>query len=346
MNRRFLQARVWQAASTIGVLFALTLGAPAAAEDDFYKDKRMTIMVGFSAGGGYGAYARLMGQYIGKYVPGGPSLVAQHMTGSGSVKAANYLYNVSPKDGSVIGSVVETLPLFQLVRPKGLKLDVAKFRVIGRLTHQNNVLMVRSDAPATTIQALKTTQVILASTGKAAHTHIYPTLLNEVVGTRFKLVEGYAGSGPSRLALERGEVHGMTGSWVAWTSQSKAWLDSKFITPVMEVGLESAPDMIKGVPLMKSLATNDKDREMLEFMSVGAEVGRWIIAPPGIPQGRLDILRKSFDTMVADPVFVAAATAQNLEIIPKSGVYIEELVKKTLKADPAMVTRVKKVLGY
>ena len=138
----------------------------------------------------------------------------------------------------------------------------------------------------------------------------------------------------------------MTGSWVAWKSRAKAWLDSGFITPVMEVALESAPDMMKGVPTLKSLATNDADRELLEFMSVGAEVGRWIIAPPGLPKQRIATLRAAFDAMVADPTVIAAAAEQRLEIIPRTGPYIEALVKKTIAADPKMVARVKDVLGY
>ncbi|MDA1324525.1 MAG: tripartite tricarboxylate transporter substrate-binding protein [Proteobacteria bacterium] len=339
---------------TIGAIAALGMIATAAASTsvradevaDFYKGNTVTVIVGFGAGGGYGTFARLIGQHMGQYLPGKPNFVPQFMPGGGSLKMANYMYNIAPKNGTFIGLASPVLPVFQLIRSKGFKMDVRRFSYIGRMASQKHVMMVRADTGVTSIDDIKKKEITAAASGKGSPTFIFPKMMNEVLGTKFKVITGYKGSAGSRLALEQGEAKSMTSGWVSWKANSPHWIKSKFLIPVVELGLDKSPDLPKSVPLILDLAKNDADRDFIRFM-MGPTVTGWsLFGPPNIPKARLAALRTAYDKMVRDPAFLREAKKRRLEIEPMSGVEIAKRVNATASASPAIVKRAKAALGY
>ena len=202
---------------SIGAIAALGMVATAAAT--------------YSAGGGYGTYARLIGQHMGRFLPGKPGFVPQFMPGGGSLKMANYMYNIAPKNGTFIGMASPVLPVFQLIRSKGFKMDARAFSYIGRMATQKHVMMVRADTGVTSIEDIKKREITVAASGKGSPTFIFPKMMNALLGTKFKVITGYKGSAGGRFALEQGEAQSMTSGWISWKANSPQWLKSKFLIP-------------------------------------------------------------------------------------------------------------------
>jgi tripartite-type tricarboxylate transporter receptor subunit TctC len=330
-----------------GVALAAAFAMPASADavEDFYKGKTVTLLVGFGAGGGYDVYARSVAEVLTKHIPGNPNVITQFMPGGGSLKASNHLFNVSPKDGSVIGMHSPVLPVFQLIRKKGFKLDVRKFNYIGRIATMTHVLMVRGDKGVKGIDQAKATQLQLAESGKGSPTYIYPTMMNRLLGTKFRLVSGYRGSAASKLALERGEVDGFSSSWVSWKVSATPWIKSGFIVPLVVVATEHEADT-KGIPLVTDLATNEDDKQIVEFIASSATIGRTIVAPPGVPAERIAALRKAFEATMKDPAFAAIAAQRKIDYDFMPGEKLQARVQRTVSISPALAKKAQEVLGY
>jgi tripartite-type tricarboxylate transporter receptor subunit TctC len=207
-------------------------------------------------------------------------------------------------------------------------------------------MMVRGDSGIKSIDDIKKREVAVSSTGRGSPTFIYPTMLNNTLGTKFKVVLGYKGSASGRLALERGEVIGLTSAWTSWKATSRQWIDQKFIVPVVEVALEKSSDLPKSVPLVLDLARTDEDRALLEFMAAPTFTGRALAVPPGLPKERLAALRRAYDLMVKDAKFLADAERRKIDIVPLSGEKVEQRIRATANASPAIVKRAKAALGY
>ncbi len=331
----------------IGALAAgfLSGGAQADPIADFYKGKVMNFLVGFGPGGGYDRYARAVSSNFGLHIPGKPKVIPQFMTGGGSLRMANYLANVAPKDGTYIGIHSPVLPVDQLIRGKGFKFDVRDFNYIGRLATQNHVMMVRADHGIKTFDDVRKKEMTVSSTGHSSPTYILPTIMNSVLGSKFKVITGYGGSAAGRLAMERGEVMGLTSGWISWKSTSQKWIKSKFMIPLVEFALIRSPDLDKSVPLMSDLAKTKEDRELLEFIAGPLETGRTITLPPGVPKARIHALRRAFDSMVKSKAFLASAKKRGIAILPLEGEKVQELINQTINVPPALVARVKKALG-
>ncbi len=346
--------RIVRTLSALSLLFGVAVApaATAAGVADFYKDKTVTIIVGFGAGGSYGIYARLLSNAFAKYIPGNPTVTPQYMPGGGSRKAINYLYNVAPRNGAVLGMGIPQLAFNQLIFPKGIKFDMRNFNIIGRLTDGNVIFMLRSDSPGGgSLAGAKRIQVVIGGSGKGTHTYMIPAVMNSLLGTKFKIILGYRGSRAEWLAMERNEIHGMTGSWLNWKSRKSDWIKSKFITPIVEVGLKKTPGIpgvapdLPGVPLLKDLGKTKADRELLTFFSTPTQIGRALLAPPDVPEDRLAALRKAFFAAMKDPKFLAGAKKSNLPVRPASGDVVQAAVQKALASPPALIARAKKALG-
>ncbi|MBK19102.1 MAG: hypothetical protein CMM52_09750 [Rhodospirillaceae bacterium] len=337
---------------TLGVaaisLVAVTGTTPGNADPvaDFYKDQVGIMAVGFSPGGGYDRYSRLVVNHLGKYIPGKPAFVPQFMPGGGSLKMANYTYNVAPKNGTFIGLASPMLPIFQLIRSKGFKLDVRKLSWLGRLATQKHVMMVRADTGIKSLEDLKKKEIVAAASGLASPTYMFPAFLNSALGTKFKIIKGYKGSAGTRLALERGEANALSSGWISWKSNVPQWIESKFIIPVVELGFDKSPDLPKHVPLILDLAKTKADREFMEFMMGPTITGRAIFGPPGLPKARLAALRAAYDKMVKDPDFLAEAKRRKIEVHPMGGAEIAKRVTRTASASAATVKRAKEALGF
>jgi tripartite-type tricarboxylate transporter receptor subunit TctC len=321
--------------------------ADAKAVAGFYQGKTITIVVSAGPGGGYDLYSRTLSRHFGKHIPGKPAFVLQFMPGAGGVKAANYLYNVAPEDGSVIGNVSNTLTLIQLLKG-GVKFDVAKFNYIGRAAAMNAITMVWHNAPATSLEDLSKTDKILifGSTGVGQQGDIHAKAIKNVLGySNIKIVTGYKGSANVNMAMEKGEVHGQASAWSSWKSRQGAWVKERKIVPLVEHGLVKSPDN-PGAPLILDLAKNDFEREVLKLISSDTVVGRVFVTPPGVPEDRATALREAFTETMKDSDFLADAKAKKMELWPMPGEELQEIVSGATNADPKVIAAAKKALEF
>ena len=284
-----------------------------------------------------------MAEYIGNYIPGKPNAIVQNMPGGGGVRAANHLANVAAQDGTILGVVHESLASEQVLQPKDIMFDMAKMKWIGVMSMITSTLTVNGDAPATTIEGAKLKEVIVGSTGRGSITHQLPTLLNAMFGTKFKIVGGYQAMGEMTLAMERGEVHGRAGSLVGWTqTRAKEVAEGKFVHMV-QMNLRKDPTL-PNVQLLTDLARNDRERQMLEFMSSSALMGRSLLAPPGTPDDRVAALRAAFQAMVNDPVFLEVAKKRQHDIIPATGEEVAAAAAKTVALPKELADELRRIL--
>jgi tripartite-type tricarboxylate transporter receptor subunit TctC len=339
---------------TVGQLLTATaLGAAAAciasaasadSVADFYSGKRITLVIGYGTGGGYDQYARVLARFYGEHVPGRPLLVPQNMPGAGSRSAANWLYNVAPKDGTAIATVGQNTPTDQALGAKGIQFDVRKFLWIGNMVVVNNTLATWAASGIRTIADAKEKTVPIGASGAASPSVLYPQVSNNLLGTKFKIISGYPGGGDINIAMERGEVAGRgSNSWASWKSTKMAWLREKKINILFQVGPKREPDLLD-VPLWSELTGDPEKRQVLEVLSGDVAVGRPILAPPGLPEDRAKALRAAFDATMKDPKFTAEANKEKMEISPMSGEELQAVVDKIVSVSPKTAAAVKEAI--
>ena len=331
------------AAALLLVSALLSPGAQAQTPEEFYKGKTLRIIASTGPASTYMTYAQLVSEFIGAHVPGRPGAIVQSMPGGGGVRAANHLANAAPQDGTVLGVVHESLANEQVLKPEGIMFDMAKMKWIGVMSMITSTLTVSAGAPATTIEGAKQKEVIVASTGRGSITHQLPTLLNAMFGTKFKIVGGYQAMGEMTLAIERDEVHGRAGSLVGWTqTRAKELAEGKFVHMV-QLNLRKDPTL-PNVPLLIDLARNERERQMLEFISSSALMGRSLLAPPGTPDDRVAALRAAFQAMLKDPAFIEAAKKRQHDILPATGEEVAAAVAKTVALPKELAAELAKIL--
>jgi len=341
MNMRFV-------VSIVGVLVTFAgISATAAQEQSvaqFYSGKTVNILIAAGEGGAYSLYGQLAAEYLRKLIPGNPTVIVQSMPGAGGIKTTDFLANVAPKDGTSLGMLLDLAAATQVLQPKTVRYDLSKFSVVGSFVTDNPVVMVRADTGVRSFADMKKKSVIVGASGKGSQTYIHPALLKDVLGAELKIVTGYRGSADISLALERGEVQGQSATWVSWQARHMEWIKKQQIVPVVQVGLKKEPDL-HDVPLMLDLAANDEDRQMLELMSSGSQIGRALFAPPGVPAERIAALRAAFDAMVKDPGFREAAEKRKLIVLPTPGTEVQGIVQKVVSYAPVVVERARVVSG-
>lgn len=322
------------------VAAAALLWAGSATAQDFFKDKRIDLYVGSDVGGAYDGYARLVSRHLGKHLPGNPGIVVKNMPGAGGMRLANYLYTLARQDGTEIGIVNQGAAMSQALNEAGVQYDARRMGWIGS-THQTvNVAFSWHTSPVKTIQDLQKQELIVGTTGAGSATSFYPELMNQFLGTRFKVIGGYKGNNDMHLAIERGEVNGRGAyNWANLRDQT-TWVRDKKVHILVQMGAERAPDL-PDVPLLHELAKDAADREVLEFVSLSPALGRPFVTPPGLPAERLALLRRGFEAMVKDPEFLAEAASSRLEIDPIPGEKLADIVERTLRASPETVKRAK-----
>jgi tripartite-type tricarboxylate transporter receptor subunit TctC len=327
-----------------GVVALVALIQPAAAQDaaPYFKGKVIHLIVGSAPGGGYDAYSRVISEHMKKHIPGNPTIVIQNMPGAGSLVATNYIANVAPKDGTVIGAVNGLISTDLLIYPERTKFDPRKLQWLGSALRENHVGVVRSESPVKTFDDALTQELIISGTGGA--TNSYPALTNAILGTKFKIISGYTGTAQGMLAIERGEVDGNVG--ITWASvkatQSAAMRDGK-LKVFVQFGLKKHPEL-PDVPWIFAYANNADDRAGLRLVLSNQEFGRPYIAPQGTPAAAVAILRKAFDATMADPEFLADAEKRKLDIDPTPGGEIHSIIEETYKTPPDVIARVKPFL--
>lgn len=316
--------------------------APTAAQDMPWKGKQITMIVGSAPGGGYDAFARLVAPHMSRNLPGQPTIVVQNMPGAGSLLATNHLYNVAARDGTVIAALNPQLATEPLVRPDRAKYDARKLNWIGSTLRETHVALAWHDSPIKTFDDLFQRELIVAGSGGATDT--FPLFLNALLNTKFKVIAGYKGTREGMLAMERGEVTGNGGTtWASLKATQGQWLKEGKIRVILQFGLSKHAELPKA-PWIYDYAKTPDDRAAMNLVFARQEFGRPYAAPPDVPAPVVAVLRKAFDAMVKDPVFLADAEKRRLDLDPISGAEIQKLVDELYTASPAVVARVKVIL--
>jgi tripartite-type tricarboxylate transporter receptor subunit TctC len=327
--------RSWAAVILLAAALAFS---PAAAEEPFYKGKTISLIIGSNASGGYDTYGRLLARHIGKHIPGNPVFVVQNMPGAGGLRSANHLYSVAAKDGTVMGIFDQAVFLDQLLGAATLRGDVTKFNWIGRLIGNSAVLFAWHTAKVKTIEDALTHELIVAASGSSSRLNW--TALNTLARTKFKLLTGYEGPASAKIAMERGEVEALSLPWSVLQAENPEWLRDRKVNLLLQTGLEknrTLPDL----PRMVDLAKTEDDRKVLEIFATSSVVGRSFVAPPGVPQERIDELRSAFTAMVADADFLADIAKLNFDLEPLPGAELQAFIAQDRPA--ALIERAKEV---
>src|SRR4051812_5954153 len=286
----------------------------ADALSDFYAGKTLTIIVGADSGGGYDAQGRLMSRHLGRFIPGNPTVIVQNMPGAGSLTAANQIYNLSPKDGTVMGLMQRGVFSAKFTNPQGVRFDLAKFNWVGNLSSETAVVIAWSTTPFQKIEDVMKQEMLVGGTGPHIDTETTPRMLNALIGTKFKIISGYPGTTEAVLAMERGEVQGM-GDW-SWSNvktRKPDFLRDKKIRVLLQVATEKMPDL-QDVPLAMDYVKTPEDRKVMELFLAQKSAARPVVAPPGLPAERIAAIRSAFDKMIVDPEFLKDAHNAKLEI--------------------------------
>ena len=330
-------------------LAGVSTGARANENGDFYRGKTLEIVVGFEAGGGYDAYARLIARHIGKYIPGVPSVIVQNMPGAGSRVAANWLYNVAPEDGSVIGTVVQSTAVDQVLGEPGIKFNAAKFSWIGNPIVDNLVTLATAESGFRDLQDVKAKGGLICGSTGAGPTLSFPNIISKLLPTQARIVSGYPGVAAISLAMDRGEVNCNGGN--AWSSvkatMGEKLRDHKFIA-LVQWGMMKDPEISavskQNVALITDYARSDADREALRLMTSTSALSRPLLAPPNIPADRIKVLRVAFDATMKDADFRRSAAAAGMDIKPISGADIQGMVAAVVASPPEGLKRAQELV--
>jgi tripartite-type tricarboxylate transporter receptor subunit TctC len=320
-----------------GLLPLSEAGAQSPAE--FYKGKNVDLYIGYSVGGGYDLYARMLAKHMGKHIPGNPTVVAKNMEGAGSLRLANWLYNVAPKDGTAFGTIGRGTGFDPLFGHKAAQFDATKFTWIGSANNEVSVCVAWHTSGITKFDDLFGSGLIVGGTGPAADTDQFPKVVNGVLGTKMRVIAGYPGGNDVSLAMERGEVQGRCGwSWSSVRSTQQKWLDDKKIHVLVQLALEKHPEL-PDVPLIMDLAKSDEQRQVLKLIFARQVMGRPFLAPPTVPKDRAEALRKAFMDTMKNPDFVAETDKAQLEIVPVAGEDIQKLVAELYQTPRAIAQK-------
>jgi tripartite-type tricarboxylate transporter receptor subunit TctC len=313
---------------------------------DFYKGKTIQIIVGFGVGGGYDLYARALSRYLGKHLPGNPNVVVQNMEGAGSVRAANFVYAGSPQDGTVIAAVNQNMPMYQMLGGAGAKFEAAGMQWLGSMTNSNGLVYTWHTSGIKTLEDAKQKEVPMGAVGAASDSVIFPNLINEMIGTKFKPIPGYAGSSQIHLAMERGEVMGRGGnSWASVQTANMSWIKENKINILIQVGFEKEPDLPQ-VPLLLDLVSDDERKSIVKVVSLPTALGYGHWVAPGVPKDRVALLRKAYAEVMKDPEFLAETQKTGMVIRVQAGETLDGLVRQVTTAPKAVLDRTAQILKW
>jgi len=312
---------------------------------DFYKGKTMEMIVPTSPGGDYDLRARLVSRHLGRLIPGNPTIIVKNMPGGLGVAASNYIYNIAPKDGTSLQIIFQNMPILQAVKQPGVQFDVREFGWLGNTTNTPNIINSWHTTGIARIEDVLEKELIVGAPGAMSTSYIYPIALNQTIGTKFKVVTGYAGGNLVNLAMEKGEVGGRgSNSWASWKSGHPQWLTDMKIHLLVQVGLTRATDL-PNVPLLLELAKNDADREFLTFLSADMGISRAFTTTPGVPRDRLAALQKAFMDTMRDKEVLAEADKTKHEIDPSDGDAALKIATMMINTRPEVLERYKALIA-
>jgi tripartite-type tricarboxylate transporter receptor subunit TctC len=312
------------------IAFSLGFGclgsAPVLAQSasDTFAGKTVTMVIGFGPGGGYDLWGRTLARHIGKHLPGKPTVVPQNMPGAGSLLAANHIYTVAPKDGTVLGIIARDAALAELTGMQGARFDARKFTWVGSPATETNVCISYKTAKVKTVQDLLNQELIIGNTGPGTGTYTYPKALNALLGMKFKSISGFPSSSDVFLAMERGEVEGICESLDSVIGKRPDWIKSGTVNILFQGGAEPNPHV--SAPFVVDLGKTEEDKQAIRFLYAGQGIGRPFVAPPGMPADRAKMLQDAFDATMKDAEFIADAEKQKLEVEPQTGAQLQALI--------------------
>jgi tripartite-type tricarboxylate transporter receptor subunit TctC len=318
--------------------------APASAQDGDFAGKTITIYIGNTAGGTYDLMGRLVARHLGRHLPGHPTVIAENMPGAGTLRAANYIANVAPKNGTALGIVSETLAVEQALKNTAVQYDAATLVWIGRVAASNAVHIIWHTAKVQSIEDAKQFEATVAGTGPGNVAEIVPTLLNAVIGTKFKIVRGYPAANESMLAMERGEVEGAAVNWATVKTAKAQWLREKKVKVILQDLPTRGPEL-QDVPALGELGDNAEAKQLLGLYANTGAIGRSFFAPPGTPASTTKTLRDGFMAMTNDPEFNADAKKINAEIEIGTGDEVLKAVRQTLDVPESVLRRAREIFG-
>jgi tripartite-type tricarboxylate transporter receptor subunit TctC len=322
----------------VALLPALVAGEPALAQDSFYKGRTVTIVVGFSAGGGYDQYARLVARHLGKHIPGNPSVIVQNMPGAATLTSVRYLDATAPKDGTVITAFDPGLILETIAKPGLHKMTFSDYRWIGALLRDIRVCYASQRSGVRNWDDLmKRKEFVIGNTARGS-TYINGAILWKVFHAPVRQVSGYPGSNELKIALERGEIEGNCGSW---TALPQDWIANRHVNTLIRYSPKRPDDMPESVPFANDLASTQQQKDLLDVLNGSGELGRPYIVAQQVPADRAQVLRTTFAAMIEDAAFLADAQKQKMLLDPVSGEEAERIIARIYGASPDLKARVK-----
>ncbi|MEY3552698.1 MAG: hypothetical protein RL735_1046 [Pseudomonadota bacterium] len=341
-----------QTIAALATAAAMALAAPAWAQqsdlEKFYAGKNVDFLIGSAPGGGYGIYGSVLSRHIGKHLPGKPNIVARNMDGAGSITAANLLYNKLPKDGTVFGALFMGAIMEPLIGDASVtQFDPRRFIFIGSANKETSICIAWHNAPVQTFEDMFSKELIVGTSGVTSSIRQYPTIFNNVLKTKFKMITGYPGSREAQLAMERGETNGICGiQWTSFIAAQSDWLEQNKVRILAQIGgLDGDETLNKmGIPKIWDFVKNEADKRTLSVIFNQLEFGRPYVLPPGVPADRVAAFRKAFDETMKDPEFLAEAAKAKLVINPVSGVNVQKLVDEIYTTPKEDVERARAAL--
>ena len=325
-----------------GALMLLCTASPAFAQSvaEFYRSKTVNVYIGVGAGGEYDIQARLVARHIGKHIPGNPSVVPQNMTGAGGLKMINFLYSVAPKDGTAIGMIANQFPALQVIGASGVQFDAGKMQWLGSIAPAVETMAVWHTAGVKSIDEARQREVVAGASARGAISFTYPAVMNELLGTKFKIVTGYTGGNEINIAMERGEVQSRNNTWSSWKATKPHWLKEQKLFVIAQAG-PRARDL--NAPSIEDLTKTPEDRQLMELAVSGTQFGR-PFATNAAPADRVAALRAAFDATMKDPDFLAEAKQLGFEVDPVPGIKMQATVEKVLATPKTVAARAKALL--
>jgi tripartite-type tricarboxylate transporter receptor subunit TctC len=322
-------------------LTCLAVPAFAQASNDYCQGKSLTLVVGSPPAGGYDTYGRLVAEHLGHFIPGGCSIVVQNMPGAGSLRAANFLFQQGPSDGLTIGMIQPNLVLDQAFNSENVKYDLRKFQWIGRIATAVETTVAWQSSPVKTIQDAKTHEITLAAATANGLTAGFPRVMNAIVGTKFKIISGYGGTAAIALAMERGEVEGGHMGGHTLLSEKQDWVTGNKVSVLVQYSQTRDPGL-SSVPAMVEFAQTPEQKKILSLFAATTEIGRTLVAPPGVASDRVAALRAAFAAMANAAEFRADVEKRKLELNVLSGEALEQMINSSLDISPSLAKAAEK----
>ncbi len=330
--------------ASIALVFASCAAMAADSAEDFYKGKTLRIIVGFPPGGGFDLYARTVAEFLPRHLPGGSRIIVENMPGASTARAASFVYNVAPQDGTVLGIFHQGLLANQVLDVQAGDFDVTRFNWIGRMGTQLNVGLAWHSSGVRTVDDARKRDLVFGATSPTATSSMVPRALNHIAGTRFKVVPGYQGSTDMYLAMERGEIHGMaTGVWFDLRRERSDWIKNDKVSVLFQISTKRVADLPK-IPVIAEFAAAEDDRRILDLLATTEDMGRAFAAGPKVPAERVALLRSSFAKMMADRDFLSESAKRNFEIAFMSGQELQAFVANLGRFPSELGAKAKKIL--